>query len=147
MAMDEYFARDIMKDKVSTIDSSYTVMEAARKMAGEEIGCLVVLEGGSPIGIITERDIVREVVAGEKPPSTQVRSAMSSPLIYMDPDSTIWELAEEMKLRKIHKMPILQGKDLVGIVTTTDITRLCSVGSDSEMRRVCQQILQRIHEP
>ena len=70
--MDEYFARDIMKEQVITIDSSSTVIDAAKKMNEKGIGCLVVLEKGSPIGIITERDFVRKIIAYEKPVSTLV---------------------------------------------------------------------------
>lgn len=144
--MDEYFARDIMKKQVTTVDSSSTIMAAARKMNEEEIGCVIVMEKGNPIGIITERDFVRKIVVNEKPTSILVKEVMSSPLISVDPDATIWELAEEMKLKKIHKMPVVHENKLVGIVTTTDITRLCSIGSDSEMRKVCQQILLRLNQ-
>ena len=69
---------------------------------------------------------------------------MSSPLIVINPNETVWELAELMKLRRIHKVPVVQENKLVGIVTTTDLTRLCSAGSDSEMRRVADQILLRL---
>src|SRR5574337_596177 len=144
--MDEYFERDIMREQVITIDSSSTVIDAAKKMNEKGIGCLVVMERGNPVGIITERDFVRKIVAYEKPMSTLVKEVMSSPLISLDPDATIWELAEELKLKKIHKMPVIHENKLVGIVTTTDITRLCSIGSDSEMRNVCQQILQRLNQ-
>ena len=78
--------------------------------------------------------------------STPVKDVMSVPLISIDPDSTIWELAELMKIKKIHKVPVIRESKLVGIVTTSDITRLCSIGSDSEMRQVCQQILSRLHQ-
>ncbi|MDE1863455.1 MAG: CBS domain-containing protein [Thaumarchaeota archaeon] len=144
--MDEYFASDIMKKRVVTIDSSSVAADAAKKMADDEIGCLIVTEGGIPVGIVTERDLVRMIARKDDLASTQVKKIMSSPLIHIDPDSTIWELAEKMKLEKIHRIPVIRGKDLVGIVTTTDITRLCSIGSDSEMKIVCQQILQRLNQ-
>ncbi|MDE1830341.1 MAG: CBS domain-containing protein [Thaumarchaeota archaeon] len=144
--MDEYFARDIMKEQVVTIDSSAAVIDAAKKMDEQEIGCVIVTERGNPVGIITERDFVRKIAVNEKPMSTPVKEVMSSPLISVDPDATIWELAEKLKLEKIHKMPVVHENKLVGIVTTTDITRLCSIGSDSEMRKVCQQILLRLNQ-
>ncbi len=144
--MDEYFAKDIMKEEVVTTDSSSTIMDAAKKMSKEKIGCIIVMEKGVPAGIITESDFVRKIAINEKPMSTPVREIMSHPLISIDPDATIWELAEKMKLTKVHKMPIVHENKLVGIVTTTDITRLCSIGSDSEIRMVCQQILQRLNQ-
>lgn len=147
IVMDEYFAKDIMKEQVITIDSSSTVMDAAKKMKNEKIGCIIAMAEGSPVGIITESDFVRKIAVNEKPMSTPVKEIMSSPLISVEPDATIWELAEEMKLKKVHKMPVVHENKLVGIVTTTDITRLCSIGSDSEMKMVCQQILQRLNQP
>ncbi len=146
VTMDEYFARDIMKDRVVTIDSSSTAIDAAKKMNENGIGCLVVTEKANPVGIVTERDFVRKIVASEKPVSTLVKDVMSSPLISIDADATVWELAEKMKLKKIHKMPVVHDNKLVGIVTTTDITSLCSIGSDSEMRKICQQILLRLNQ-
>lgn len=135
-----------MKGDVITIDSASTVRDAARKMNDNGIGCVVITDGQSPVGIITERDFVRRIALNERPLSTIVREVMSSPLISIDPDATVWEVAEKMKLEKIRKIPVITGGKLVGIVTTTDITRLCSIGSDSEMRTVCQQILHRLNQ-
>lgn len=73
-----------------------------------------------------------------------VKEVMSSPLIVISPDESVWELAEIMKLRRIHKVPVVRENRLVGIVTATDITKLCSIGSDSEMRRIADQILLRM---
>ncbi|MGB6784577.1 MAG: CBS domain-containing protein, partial [Nitrosotalea sp.] len=143
---DEYFARDIMKEQVVTVDFAATVMDAAKKMDEKNIGCVIVMEKEMPIGILTERDFVKKIAVNEKPMSTPVRNVMSSPLISIDPDATVWELAELMKLKRIHKVPVVQENKLLGIVTTADITSLCSIGSDSEMRKVCQQILLRLHQ-
>lgn len=145
--MDEYFARDIMKEEVVTVDSAATVMDAAKKMDEKNIGCVIVMEKERPLGILTERDFVKKIAINEKPMSTPVRSVMSSPLISIDPDATVWELAELMKIKRVHKVPVIQENKLLGIVTTTDITVLCSIGSDSEMRQVCQQILLRLNQP
>lgn len=145
--MNEYFARDIMKEPVVTVDSVVTVIDAAKKMDEKNIGCVIVMEKERPIGILTERDVVKKIVINEKPLSTSVRNVMSSPLISIDHDATVWELAELMKLKRIHKLPVMQENKLIGIVTTTDITSLCSIGSDSEIRQVCQQILLRLNQP
>jgi len=145
--MDEYFARDIMKEEVVTVDSAATIMDAAKKMDEKNIGCVIVMEKERPLGILTERDFVKKIAINEKPMSTPVKSVMSSPLISVDPDATVWELAELMKIKRVHKVPVIQENKLLGIVTTTDITALCSIGSDSEMRQVCQQILLRLNQP
>ena len=69
---------------------------------------------------------------------------MSFPLITVDSDETVWEASELMKKNKIHKLPVQSDGKLVGIITATDIVKLCSTGSDSEMRRIADSILVRL---
>ena len=71
---------------------------------------------------------------------------MSSPLITISPEETIWEASEMMKERSIHKLPVKENGQIIGIITTTDIVKISSVGSDSEMRRICDQILMRMKD-
>lgn len=136
--------RDIMKKNVISIDSSMTVSDAAKMMDDASIGAIIVIENGIAIGIITERDLVRRIIAKGKPLSTNVKVAMSSPLIVINPDDSVWELAQLMKIRRIHRVPAVKDNRLVGMVTTSDIVRLCSVGSDDEMSKMTEQILLRI---
>ena len=137
------FVHDIMKKNVISIDSSMTVQDAAKMMDDASIGAIVVLENGIAVGIVTERDLARRVVAKGKSPTTNVKEVMSSPLIVISPDDTVWELAQLMKVRRIHRVPAVKDNKLVGIATTSDFVRLCSVGSDSELRKVTEQILMR----
>jgi CBS domain-containing protein len=136
--------RDIMKKNVISIDSSMTVSDAAKMMDDASIGAIVVLENGIAVGIITERDLVRRIIAKEKPLSTNVKVAMSSPLIVINPDDTVWDLAQLMKTRRIHRVPAVKDNRLVGMVTTSDVVRLCSIGSDDEMSKITEQILLRM---
>lgn len=138
--------QNIMKKQIITVDSSITVKDAAKIMEDTGVGCVIVMEQNIAVGILTERDFVRRIVAHEKPLSTFVKDVMSSPLIVVNPDESVWELAEIMKLRRIHKVPVVLENRLVGIVTATDLTKICSAGSDSEMRRVADQILLRIKQ-
>ena len=133
-----------MKTAVISIDSSLTVRDAAKMMDDAGVGCVVVMENGVATGILTERDFVRKIAAHEKSLSTPVKEVMSSPLIVINPDETVWELAELMKQRRIHKVPVVNEGRLVGIATSTDLTRICSIGSESEMRKICDQILLRM---
>lgn len=136
--------RDMMKKNVISIDSSMTVNDAAKMMDDASIGAIVVLENGIAVGIITERDLVRRIIAKEKPLSTNVKVAMSSPLIVINPDDTVWDLAQLMKTRRIHRVPAVKDNRLVGMVTTSDVVRLCSIGSDDEMSKITEQILLRM---
>jgi predicted transcriptional regulator len=71
---------------------------------------------------------------------------MSSPLIEINPDETVWEAAQIMKTNNIHKLPVMKDNKVIGIVTTTDLVKICSIGSDSEMRRICDQIITRMQK-
>jgi CBS domain-containing protein len=141
--MGRSFVSDIMRKNVISIDSSMTVQDAAKMMDDASIGAIVVLENGIAIGIITERDLTRRVIAKGKPLTTNVKEVMSSPLVVINPDDSVWEAAQLMKTRKIHRIPAVKNNQLVGMITTSDIVKLCSIGSDSEMRNMVDQILLR----
>jgi len=142
--LDNFSVKDIMKNQIVTVDSSMSIMDAAKIMDDVGIGCVVVIENNIAVGIVTERDFVKRVVSRGIPLSTPIKQVMSSPLIVVNPEENIWEVAELMKQRRIHKVPVVHQNLLVGIVTTTDLTRICSLGSDSEMRRITDQILLRM---
>ena len=138
------FVRDAMKENVITIESCDSIKDAAIKMDDADIGAIIVTENNSPIGILSERDFVRRVYAKEIPVSSLVSEVMSKPLITIGPDETVWELSHLMKTKNIHKVPVIENDNLIGIVTNTDLVSLASLGSDSEMRRICDQIFSRI---
>ena len=143
-ALDNFSAKDIMKHQVVTVDSSMSVTDTAKIMDDADIGCVVVIENNIAVGIVTERDFVKRVISRGINLSTPIKQVMSSPLIVVNPEESIWEVAELMKQRRIHKVPVVHQNLLVGIVTATDLTKLCSIGSDSEMRRITDQILLRM---
>jgi signal-transduction protein with cAMP-binding, CBS, and nucleotidyltransferase domain len=136
--------RDVMKKNVIAIDSSMTVQDAAKMMDDASIGAIVILENGIAIGIITERDLTRRIIAKGKSYTTSVKEAMSSPVVVVNPDDSVWEAAQLMKTRRIHRLPAVKDSRLVGVITTSDIVRLCSIGSNSEMRKITEQILLRM---
>ena len=140
------FVKDVMISKVSTLDSSSMIKDAAKLMDSKNIGCIIVTKEEIPVGILTERDFVKRIASKEKPLTSPLSEVMSSPLISIDPDETVWEAAEEMKVNNIHKLPVLQNNKVIGIITTSDLVEICSIGSDSEMRRICDQILTRMEK-
>ncbi|HII36830.1 MAG TPA: CBS domain-containing protein [Nitrosopumilaceae archaeon] len=143
---DSTFVKDIMKNNVISIDSSMTVKDASEMMDNAEVGGIVVMENNIATGIITERDIVRRIVAKNKGYSTKLKDVMSTPLITINSDETVWELAQLMKVKKIHRVPVTNQNKLVGIVTTTDLARICSVGSNAELHKITEQILMRMKQ-
>jgi len=141
------FVKQIMKKNVITIDESMSVQEAAQMMTNANVGCIIVTKKDNPVGIITERDFVTRIAAEGRPLFTEVCEVMSMPLTTVSPDDTVWDAAEIMRRKGIHKLPVQEGNEIIGIVTTTDFVKICSYGSDSQMRNVCDQILLRINLP
>jgi len=138
------FVKEVMTKNVISIDSSMTVQEAASMMEDANVGSIVITDGNIPVGILTERDFVKRVVGKDKAVSTLVSEVMSQPIIVVDPDVTVWDVAEVMRTKGIHKVPVQDGEKLVGIFTATDLVRVCSYGSDSQMRKITEQILIRL---
>ncbi|MDI6905323.1 MAG: CBS domain-containing protein [Candidatus Bathyarchaeia archaeon] len=115
---------DVMVKEVMTIDENSTVKEAAEVMNKFEIGCLIAVRKGKAMGIITERDLLERIVAKAKDANkTKVKDVMSSPLIVVEPDVGLEEAVKLMFQMKIKKLPVVDGKRLVGLVTLTDIAR------------------------
>lgn len=114
--------KDVMSTNVVSVDSEASVKEAAGKMAQYEIGSLVVIEQGKPVGIVTERDLLSRVLAlGRSAEATQVRMVMSKPLISGGPEMDVTEATRFMVARGIKKLPITKDGRLIGILTLTDI--------------------------
>ena len=145
--MGSTFVKDVMQKNVVSVDSTMTVKDAAIMMDDTNVGCVVITRGNAPVGILTERDYVKRIVSMEKNLQTPIADVMSFPLIGVNLEDTVWEAAEIMKKNKIHKTPVLdnQGK-LVGIITSTDLVKICSMGSDSQMRNIADAILVRLQD-
>ena len=116
--------RDVMTENVRTVRPNSTITEVVRKMNKFEVGSVVVVDGEKPVGLITERDILRRVLevtlAAE---AMKAREVMSSPLVTVGDEVTIEQAARIMADRRIKKLPVVKEGKLVGIVTSTDIVR------------------------
>jgi len=115
--------KDIMTKNVISIGVNNSVFEAAELMSSNRVGCLVIMDGEVPIGIVTERDIVRRVVAKKLALDTKVSEIMSKSLITIDPDASLKEAARLMSSNKIRRLPVLKQNRLVGIVVAADFVR------------------------
>jgi len=71
---------------------------------------------------------------------------MSTPLEVITSGETLWEAADIMRKKDIHKLPIQDESKIIGIITASDLVQICSMGSDSEMRKICDSILLRIKD-
>jgi CBS domain-containing protein len=119
--------RDVMSQHVVTIDRGASVKDAARLMEKYDVGCLIVLDGGKAVGIITERDMLSRVLLQPiDPETTSINEVMSAPLIYTDPEKDLQDAMELMNERRIKRLPVIVEGNSVGILSITDIVR--SVG-------------------
>lgn len=115
-----YLVKDYMKKDVDTIDFDSTVTKAAEIMAANKYfwGYIVVLEKGKPVGIITERDFVIRVVAKKiDPAKTKASEIMSTPLITVDPNTSVLEASRVMQDNKIRKLVVVRNGIMHGVIT------------------------------
>ena len=119
--------KDVMITDVVTVDVGVNIKQAVERMNNQGIGCLVVLEKGHFAGILTERDVLRRVVAkalnAEK---TLVGDVMSKPLTVVDPETDLEDAVKLMFEKQIKKLTVIKDKKLVGLVTMTDIASVQS---------------------
>ena len=113
-----------MVKNVLTVEANATVRTAVELMNEHEIGCLVVMDGEKPTGIVTERDMLKRVLVDARNPMlTQVSEVMSKPLVFAELDMGIGDTVKLMFERKIKKLPVIENGCLVGLVTLTDLIR------------------------
>lgn len=117
--------RDIMTSPVITMRKNAKVSEAASAMCAHNIGSLIVVDREEkPVGIITERDMIRKVVVTCKnPKAINVTQIMSSPLVTGNPDMDLENAAKLMIKKEIKRLPIVEEGRLAGIATFTDLIR------------------------
>ena len=117
----------MVKDIV-TLDKDVSVHDAARMMNEHRIGCLVALDNGEIVGILTERDLLERVLeACRNPKETKVSEIMTRNVIVGDPDMQLAEATRLMFENKVKKLPIVEDNRLVGLITLTDIARATHV--------------------
>jgi CBS domain-containing protein len=114
--------RDVMSKDVKVVRPDSSVREVVATMNKFDIGSIIVVQGDRPVGIITERDILRRIVEPCLAPETlTARQVMSSPVLTIKETASIDEAAKLMVKRNVKKLPVLDNQKLVGIITFTDI--------------------------
>ncbi len=115
--------RDIMTKDVRVVRPDTSVKEVVAVMNKFDIGSVVVVQGERPVGIITERDILKRIVEPCLAPETMTaRQVMTSPVIAIDENASINEAARLMVKKRVKRLLVTRNNDqLVGIITFTDI--------------------------
>jgi len=110
---------------VLKIEGSETVFEALKMVVERNVGSILVTDGGKVVGIMTERDYLRKIaILGRTSHDTLVREIMTSPLVYVTPDTSVEECMAVMTERRIRHVPVFaDGRELVGIVSIGDLVK------------------------
>jgi PAS domain S-box-containing protein len=113
---------EVMNKNVVDIQSQATVAEAAKTMASCKISCIVAVEGDDVVGVFTEKDLLKKVVVPQKDPAnTKIEEVMSSPVISIPPDYSLFSAAKAMEKMRIRRLVVIEDKKLCGIITQTNI--------------------------
>jgi CBS domain-containing protein len=112
--------KEIMKETL-TVSSKINLKEAAEKMNENEVGSLVVVDEGKAVGILTEKDIIRNISSLKK----KVSEIMSEQVVSIDENENIDNAAELMAKSKIKHLPVTSGEEIVGIITISDLIKHC----------------------
>jgi CBS domain-containing protein len=114
----------LMKEDVVTVRRFNSILDVAETMKEHDVSCVVVVEGKQPVGIVTEKDLVRRVIAEKMDPYSSVEKVMSAPLITVSKDTDIGVATKIMIERKIRRLPVVEGGSLVGIITARDVLNI-----------------------
>ena len=114
--------RDVMSKDVRVVRPDTSIKEVVATMNKFDIGSIIVVQGDRPVGIITERDILRRLVEPCLAPETlTARQVMTSPVLTISETASIEEAAKLMAKKRVKRLPVMNDGKLVGIVTFTDI--------------------------
>jgi CBS domain-containing protein len=123
---------DLMTRSVITLPSHASVYEAVKLMNKNKIGCLLVVYNGEVVGILTERDLLERVLEKcRNPKEISVSQIMTEHVIVGKPSMELSEATRIMFEKGVKKLPIMEGNNLVGVVTLTDIARATSTDKET----------------
>jgi len=133
--------QDAMTSDPVTIGRSDSVAAAARLMESADVGSVPVVEQGTPVGIVTDRDIAIRVVAqGKDPQQTQVGEIATDQPYYVHPDQDLDEALELMAYRKVRRLPVVDDGQLVGMLAQADVVH-------EAKEKKAAQVIEEISQP
>jgi len=124
----EVIVKEAMKTNLAIVQPNVSVLEAAKLMKKRKIGNVIVVEKKHPIGILTESDILKKVVAeGKNANDVLVKNVMSTPIIVVDPYITLEEAMKTMGKCNVRRLPVIEKNELIGVITQKDISIISPV--------------------
>lgn len=130
---------DLMSEGIYSIDSKKSVQEGAEKMAHHKTGSLLVTHEEEYIGIVTEVDITRKVVAKKRRPAdVMIEEVMAAPLITVDAGQSIVEANDLMESRQLRHLPVRRDGKIVGIVSVRDLLHPIYLDEEEDDERMIE---------
>lgn len=124
--LSKILVKDVMSKQLIIAQDSTTVYQIS-KMMEHGIGAIFVKKDSNPIGIITDRDFAIKIMANKYPSDTPVGKVASMPLQIIGPNESIIDAAKQMSSKKIRKLAVVENNKVIGIITSTDLTRQLSM--------------------
>ena len=118
--------KKIMLTDVPTLKKEAKIEEAAKLLAHQQSGCVVITENKKPIGIVTEHDFVRNVVSKGRSLQEPISKIMTSPVTSMSPNTKLDEALKIIDTRKFRRYPVVENGELIGLVTKKDVVNAIS---------------------
>jgi CBS domain-containing protein len=117
--------REVMTAGAETLGEDETILEAAKRLAEANVGALpIVGADGEVRGMLTDRDIAVKVVAQERDPSEMKAGALAQgSVVTVSPDDSLDEALMRMTAAEVRRLPVVEGEDLVGVVSQADLAR------------------------
>lgn len=114
--------KEIMTRDVVTVDISNSVPQLAQNMLNYNVGSVIITDREQPVGIVTERDIVKKIVSMNlRPDDISIKELMTTPLISIPSTEDVTDTMHKMVKMEIRRLPVVENGKLVGIITDTDL--------------------------
>ncbi len=137
--------RDEMCKNVVVAEPRDSVKLAVKIMSSKDIGCIVSVDKNKPVGILTERDIMKRIVApGLDAEKTLVRDVMTRKLIGMESTTSVQDAVDLLEKKKIKRLPVIEHGKLMGIITMTDLLR-CMRRLEGEEAKELKKAIKDLH--
>lgn len=125
LSLAEAPVESIMTKDVKVVQPSESLAQCVKVMKDSNIGSILVVQNQKPLGIFTERDLIRQMAEGPENLEHKVEKFMSQPLITISASTPVWDALSLMENRKIRRLPVIKNNgELAGIVTERDVMRL-----------------------
>jgi CBS domain-containing protein len=130
--------------QVYTVAKGVTVSEAVRQMNEKGVGALLVMDGRKPVGIFTERDVLRRIVDADKDPAlTQVSQVMTRSPMTIEAKARIDEAMSLMTERRFRHLPVVEDGEVIGMLSSGDLMRWITLNQEQYIRQMQEYITGR----